>query len=236
MSEGTQPQSPRAINPGPTENEGQEGGNIWIKLNESRDEKHSEVLETVKSLKAELQSVKTDNERILKAQEELNQMLLSKLKGPQVEETKGPISSTAGTGKLKRKTSEQTSSSSEADSAENNGVNQDQGDSSSSGTRSSEPRKLRKKHKHYDEISGEFKKIKPPVFNGEVETGEEAEAWLSGMHKYFQIYNYSGELKAKMAIYNLVGKADIWWQDVKRVKRLSERDVSWKTFKKLFKK
>jgi len=74
------------------------------------------------------------------------------------------------------------------------------------------------------------------VFNGEVETGEEAEAWLSGMHKYFQIYNYSGELKAKMAIYNLVGKVDIWWQDIKRVKCLRERRVSWKTFKMLSKK
>ena len=33
------------------------------------------------------------------------------------------------------------------------------------------------------------------MFNGEVEKGEEAEAWLSGMKKYFQIYNYSDILK-----------------------------------------
>jgi len=74
------------------------------------------------------------------------------------------------------------------------------------------------------------------VFNGEVETGKEVEAWLSGMKKYFQIYNYSRELNAKMAIYNLVGKADIWWQDIKRVKHLRECNVTWTTFKKLFKK
>jgi hypothetical protein len=55
----------------------------------------------------------------------------------------------------------------------------------------------KKKHKSYDEITGEFKNIKPPVFNGEIETGEEAEAWISGMKKYFQIYNYSSELKEK---------------------------------------
>ena len=36
----------------------------------------------------------------------------------------------------------------------------------------------RRKYKPYEEISGEFKKIKPPMFNGEVEKGEEAEAWL----------------------------------------------------------
>ena len=48
------------------------------------------------------------------------------------------------------------------------------------------------------------------MFNGEIEKGE-AKAWLSGMKKYFQIYNYSDELKAKMAIYNLTRKLDIWW-------------------------
>ena len=55
-------------------------------------------------------------------------------------------------------------------------------------------------------MSEKFKKIKPPMFNGEVEKGEEVEAWLSGMKKYFQIYNYSDRLKAWMAIYNLLGR------------------------------
>jgi len=74
------------------------------------------------------------------------------------------------------------------------------------------------------------------VFNGEIEKGEEAEAWLSEMKKYFQIYNYSDRLKARMAIYNLIGKADIWWQDVKRVKNIKEKYVTWTTFKKYFKR
>ena len=43
----------------------------------------------------------------------------------------------------------------------------------------------KRKYKPYEEISGEFKKIKPPTFNGETEKGEEAESWLSGMKKYF---------------------------------------------------
>ena len=54
----------------------------------------------------------------------------------------------------------------------------------------------RRKYKPYEEIYEEFKKIKPPMFNGEVDKGEEAEAWLSGMKKYFQIYNYSNRLKS----------------------------------------
>jgi hypothetical protein len=69
---------------------------------------------------------------------------------------------------------------------------------------------------------GNLKISIPLVFNGEIETGEEVEAWISGMKKYFQIYNYSSELKAKMEIYNLIGKVDIWWQDIKKVKHIKE--------------
>ena len=73
------------------------------------------------------------------------------------------------------------------------------------------------------------------MFNGEVEKGEEVEAWLSGIKKYFQIYNYSDRLKSRMTIYNLTIKADIWWQDIKRVKNIRETYITWRTFKKYFK-
>ena len=43
----------------------------------------------------------------------------------------------------------------------------------------------KKKYKPYEEIYREFKNIKPPNFNGERGKGEESEAWLSGMKKYF---------------------------------------------------
>ena len=42
----------------------------------------------------------------------------------------------------------------------------------------------KRKYKPYEEILGEFKKIKSPMFNGEVEKGEEAKGWLSEMKKY----------------------------------------------------
>ena len=73
------------------------------------------------------------------------------------------------------------------------------------------------------------------MFNGEVEKGEEVEAWLSEMKKYFQIYNYFDKLKSWMAIYNLTGKVDIQWQDIKRVKNLKEKYLTWRDFKKYFK-
>ena len=73
----------------------------------------------------------------------------------------------------------------------------------------------KRKYKPYEEISEEFKMIKPPAFNGETYKGEEDEAWMFGMKKYFQIYNYSNQLKARMTIHNLTRKEDIWWQDLK---------------------
>ena len=93
----------------------------------------------------------------------------------------------------------------------------------------------KKKYRPYEEISGEFKKIKPPTFNGETEKGEEAESWLSGMRKYFHIYNFSNQLKERMAIYNLSGKTDIWWQDLKRFKGIRKKEFNWSTFKRYFK-
>jgi len=135
----------------------------------------------------------------------------------------------------KRKAKTLNFSDSDTNSAEEDRNPEDKTDYSSESTHS-KVRKNKKKRRQHDEITGEFKKIKPPTFNGEVETGEEAEAWLSGMKKYFQIYNYSGELKARMAIYNLTGKADIWWQDIKRMKQIRERSLTWKDFVKYFKK
>jgi hypothetical protein len=42
-----------------------------------------------------------------------------------------------------------------------------------------------------DEIKGEMNKIKPRAFDGENMNDEEAESWLLGMRKYFQLHNYS---------------------------------------------
>jgi len=50
---------------------------------------------------------------------------------------------------------------------------------------SSDLNQQKKKCKPCEEIFVEFRKIRPPVFNGEIKTGEEAEAWLSKMKKIF---------------------------------------------------
>jgi hypothetical protein len=68
-----------------------------------------------------------------------------------------------------------------------------------------------RKIKQVDQLEGEFKKIKPSTFDEESRMGEEVEAWILYINKYFQIYIYSSNMKLRMAIYNLKGKASIWW-------------------------
>jgi hypothetical protein len=60
-------------------------------------------------------------------------------------------------------------------------------------------------------LQGELRKIKPPTFYGENKMGEDVEDWLLGIRKYFQLRNYSSNLEAIIAIYNLQGKASILW-------------------------
>ena len=43
-------------------------------------------------------------------------------------------------------------------------------------------------------------------------------------------------MKVKMAIYNLKGKANIWWQDLKICEGLKEKNMEWSEFKNFFKK
>jgi hypothetical protein len=94
--------------------------------------------------------------------------------------------------------------------------------------------KKRKHSKSHD--PEEFKKSKPPTFDGEIKKGEEAEVWLLGLKKYFRVHDYSENLKARIAIFNLNGKASIWWEDLRNVKGIHEKDLSWKQFEKYFKK
>jgi hypothetical protein len=55
------------------------------------------------------------------------------------------------------------------------------------------------------------------------------------LKKYFKVHDYSENLKARIVIFNLNGKASIWWEDLRNVKGIHE-DLSWKQFEKYFKK
>ena len=75
----------------------------------------------------------------------------------------------------------------------------------SSGDSSSSSHKRKRRRHHRDRSRDEFKKAKPPTFDGEIKTGQEAEAWLLGIKKYFQVQDYSGNMKDIVSIFNLNG-------------------------------
>jgi len=178
--------------------------------------KASQVLETTRHLIVEIQSYKENNKQLKKAQEkqqEINEILLQSLheknngKEPRTETRKGP--------EREESAERKSSSSNETQNSENQ-------------VKTGGKRKV-------DHLEGELKKIKPTSFDGESKTGEEAEAWLLDIKKYFQIYNYSSNMKVWMAIYNLKGKASIWWHDLKISQGLKEKSLEWAEFKRLFK-
>ena len=77
----------------------------------------------------------------------------------------------------------------------------------------------RKKQRRNDSIKGEFRKIRAPTYEGEVNTREKAEEWLLGMNKYFQVHNYSSEMKDHLSIFDLNGMEARWWRDLKNTKK-----------------
>ena len=85
---------------------------------------------------------------------------------------------------------------------------------STSSSSSSSHKNERKRH-YQNHSHDEFKKARPPTFNGEIKNGQEAEAWLLGMRKYFQVQDYYGNMKARVAIFNLIGRESIWWEHFK---------------------
>ena len=88
-----------------------------------------------------------------------------------------------------------------------------------------------KRKRHYHNPSHDkFKKAIPPTFNGEIKNGQEAEAWLLGMRKYFQVQDYPGNMKARVAIFNLTGRTSIWWEHFRQVKKINKKRIVWKQF------
>lgn len=59
----------------------------------------------------------------------------------------------------------------------------------------------------------EFKKAKPPKFDGEMKKSEDAKAWLLGMKNFFRIHDYSENMEARISTFSLKVKANIWWED-----------------------
>ena len=85
-----------------------------------------------------------------------------------------------------------------------------------------------------DELKGETNKIKPPTFDGEHKKDEDVETWLLGMRRYFQLQNYFSHAEGRISIYQLKGKASIWWEQLVQVQHSREKNVTWREFKRHF--
>ena len=55
------------------------------------------------------------------------------------------------------------------------------------------------------------------------------------MIKYFQLYKYESNLTARLVIYQLQGKATLWWGETKMVHAIDEKTVTWEDFQVKFK-
>lgn len=56
------------------------------------------------------------------------------------------------------------------------------------------------------------------------------------MMKFFRLHDYSKNIKARVATFSLKGKANIWWEAVKNIRCIHEKDLTWSEFERLFKK
>jgi hypothetical protein len=200
-----------------------------------------DLAETVRSLMVELQSCKADNERMMKEQEkqtEINAVLLQSLSDLQRQMQREPKMQNRGhvSGHTERSTSRKVhprgkgpvpDDSTEKEFSDSEG-------SSSSRISSYSRRKQKKQKTSKSHKFEEFRKAEPPSFDGEIKKGEEAEAWLLGLKKYFRVHDFSDNLKARVATFNLNGKASIWWEYLKNIKGVREEDLSWKQFEKYF--
>jgi hypothetical protein len=216
--------------------------------------------ETIKSLKAELQSFKDDKERMIKKKEKqtkINTVLLQSLS-----DIWRQLQNEPGTSHVDRRHKKRSQSPPETQkhdsisdltrrstvkkvqpggrghsSVESSGMESDNFEGSYSSRASSHSQRKGTRQKcsktHGPE---EFKKSKPPFFDREIKKGEEAESWLLGLKKYFRVHEYFENLKARIAIFNLNGKDSIWWEDLRNVKGVHEKDLSWKQFDKYFRK
>jgi hypothetical protein len=73
-------------------------------------------------------------------------------------------------------------------------------------------------------------------FDGEHRKDEDAETWLLGMRNYFQLYNYYSHAEGRISMYQLKGKASMWWDQLVQLQHIKEKSVTWREFKKYFEK
>jgi hypothetical protein len=86
-----------------------------------------------------------------------------------------------------------------------------------------------------EELSKDLKKVTPPTFDGKT-IGDNAEAWIISMEKYFHVRNLSGQSRALWGAFQLIGEAATWWNNEMAEKKLRPGQISWDDFLVRFRK
>jgi len=148
-------------------------------------------------LQTDVQSDKADNERLMKAkeqQEDFNMKLMKSL-----DKIEKNLDKESGSSKSGSHGTPEGKGRSRSDSRHHY---HSQRHSNRRAHISSSPSRVRKHRRSgVDELKGEMNKIKPPTFDREHKKDEDAETWLLGMRKYFQLHNYSSHAEGRIAIY-----------------------------------
>lgn len=55
------------------------------------------------------------------------------------------------------------------------------------------------------------------------------------MVKYFRVYECEINMKERLFVYQLQGKATLWWEETKIIRLLDEKIVLWEDFEQKFK-
>jgi hypothetical protein len=77
-----------------------------------------------------------------------------------------------------------------------------------------------------DETLERFLKFEPPIFVGEEEHDEKAEAWLESLEDIFKTLQYVEERMIKFTTFSLCGSARDWWTRVQDTREQSGMEWS----------
>jgi hypothetical protein len=193
-------------------------------------DKEGHMMKIIEGLQREAKECRADSQKLMKVRDrqgKLNLRFLQSLEIIEKKIEKGRDSSTMESRRTHGRRSRSRSGSRHH--------SRSQRRSGSKAHSSSSPSPTRKHQKSgREELKGEMNKIKPPTFDGEHKREEDAETWLLGMKKYFQQQNYSAHAEGRIAMYQLKGKASMWWDQFVQVQHIKEKEVTWKEFKRYF--
>jgi hypothetical protein len=172
--------------------------------------KNMNMVETIKNMQKDVQSHKADNERLMRAKEKQYDFNMKLLEGLNKIEKKLVKESDSRKFESRKPSDEKIKERSVSRHHHHSPRNSNKRE----GNNSSLSPVRRYKRSGADDLGGEMNKIKLPTFDGEHKKDEDAETWLLGMRKYFQLHNYYSHAEGRIDIYQLKGKASMWWDQL----------------------